>query len=78
MSSAVGPLSQQLTRVLTRQAAYRKRRLSIRATLRRAMGSGGVPFRLVTEPARPPRPEIVVLCDVSGSVSASRGSPSTC
>ncbi|HEY1642845.1 MAG TPA: VWA domain-containing protein [Streptosporangiaceae bacterium] len=70
MTTAVGPLSQQLSRVLSRQAAYRKRRLSIRGTLRRAMGSGGVPFRLVTEPARPPRPEIVVLCDVSGSVAA--------
>ena len=70
MATAVGPLSQQLSRVLSRQAAYRKRHLSIRATLRRAMGSGGVPFRLVTEPARPPRPEIVVLCDVSGSVAA--------
>jgi uncharacterized protein with von Willebrand factor type A (vWA) domain len=70
MSAAIGPISQQLTRVLSQQAAYRKRRLSIRATLRRAMGSGGVPFRLVTEPARPPKPEIVVLCDVSGSVSA--------
>ncbi|HEU5416593.1 MAG TPA: VWA domain-containing protein [Streptosporangiaceae bacterium] len=70
LAAAIGPLSQQLSRVLSRQAAYRKRRLSIRATLRRAMGSGGVPFRLVTEPARPPKPEIVVLCDVSGSVSA--------
>ena len=70
MAAAVGPISQQLTRVLSQQAAYRRRRLSIRATLRRAMGSGGVPFRLVTEPARPPKPEIVVLCDVSGSVAA--------
>jgi uncharacterized protein len=52
MAAAVGPISQQLTRVLSQQAAFRKRRLSIRATLRRAMGSGGVPFRLVTEPAR--------------------------
>jgi len=56
--------------VLARQPAYRRRRLSIRATLRRSMSSGGVPFRIMTEPARPPRPEIVVLCDVSGSVSA--------
>lgn len=69
MTSAIAPLARQLTRVLSQQAGYRRRQLSVRGTLRRAMGSGGVPFRLVTEPAPPPRPEIVVLCDVSGSVS---------
>jgi uncharacterized protein with von Willebrand factor type A (vWA) domain len=70
MSTAIAPLARQLTRVLARQPAYRRRKLSIRSTLRRSMSSGGVPFRIMTEPARPPRPEIVVLCDVSGSVSA--------
>ncbi|MGH3396880.1 MAG: VWA domain-containing protein [Streptosporangiaceae bacterium] len=70
MTTAIAPLARQLTRVLASQPAYRRRRLSIRATLRRSMSSGGVPFRIMTEPARPPRPEIVVLCDVSGSVSA--------
>ncbi|HEX9032464.1 MAG TPA: VWA domain-containing protein [Streptosporangiaceae bacterium] len=70
MAAAIGPLAQQLAHVMAQLAMYRKRRLSIRGTLRRAMGTGGVPFRLVTEPARPPRPEIVVLCDMSGSVSA--------
>jgi uncharacterized protein with von Willebrand factor type A (vWA) domain len=69
MTSAIGPLAQQLTQVLSRQAR-RPRRPSIRGTLRRSMATGGVPFRIVTEPARPPRPEIVVLCDVSGSVAA--------
>jgi uncharacterized protein with von Willebrand factor type A (vWA) domain len=33
------------------------------------MGTGGVPFRIGTEQAPPPKPEIVVLCDVSGSVA---------
>jgi uncharacterized protein with von Willebrand factor type A (vWA) domain len=70
MAKAIGPLAQQLTQVLNQQAAYRKRKLSIRGTLRRAMGTGGVPFRIATEPARPPKPDIVVLCDVSGSVAA--------
>ncbi len=70
MATAIGPLAQQLTHVLARQAMYRKRKLSIRGTLQRAMGTGGVPFRLATEPARPPKPEIVVLADMSGSVSA--------
>jgi uncharacterized protein with von Willebrand factor type A (vWA) domain len=70
MSAAIGPLVQRLTHVLAQLAIYRKRRLSIRGTLHLAMGTGGVPFRLATEPARPPKPEIVVLCDMSGSVSA--------
>jgi hypothetical protein len=34
------------------------------------MTTGGVPFSIATAPPRPPRPEIVVLCDMSGSVSA--------
>jgi len=70
MVAAIGPLAQRLTHVLAQLAMHRKRRLSVRGTLHRAMGTGGVPFRLATEPARPPRPEIVVLCDMSGSVSA--------
>ncbi len=70
MAAAIGPLAQRLTYVLAQLSASRKRTLSIRRTLHLAMGTGGVPFRLATEPARPPRPEIVVLCDMSGSVSA--------
>ncbi|HUZ54030.1 MAG TPA: VWA domain-containing protein [Streptosporangiaceae bacterium] len=70
MTEAIGPLVQRLTHVLAQLAVHRKRKLSIRRTLQRSMGTGGVPFRLATEPARPPRPEIVVLCDMSGSVAA--------
>jgi uncharacterized protein with von Willebrand factor type A (vWA) domain len=70
IAAAVGPLAQHLARILASQAATRPSRVSIRATLRRAMGTGGVPFSIVTAPPRPPRPEIVVLCDMSGSVSA--------
>ncbi|HET9898772.1 MAG TPA: VWA domain-containing protein [Streptosporangiaceae bacterium] len=70
MAAAIGPLSQRLTHVLAQLALHRKRQLSIRGTLHQAMGTGGIPFRLVMEPARPPRPEIVVLADMSGSVAA--------
>jgi len=70
MTEAIGPLVQRLTYVLAQFAVHRKRKLSIRRTLHQSMGTGGVPFRLITEPARPPRPEIVVLCDMSGSVAA--------
>jgi hypothetical protein len=70
IATAIGPLVQRLTHILAQLALRRKRKLSLRRTLHRAMGTGGVPFRLVTEPARPPRPEIVVLADMSGSVAA--------
>jgi uncharacterized protein len=68
MISSIGPLAHQLSKILAQQE-YRKRRLSVRRTLHLAMGTGGVPFRIATEPKPPPKPEIVVLCDVSGSVA---------
>ena len=68
MVASIGPLAHQLSKILAQQE-FRKRRLSIRRTLHLAMGTGGVPFRIGTEPKPPPKPEIVVLCDVSGSVA---------
>ena len=68
MSVSIGPLAHQLSKILAQQE-FRRRRLSVRRTLHLAMGTGGVPFRIATEPAPPPKPEIVVLCDVSGSVA---------
>lgn len=66
----VRPLSRKLA---TRLAAKRKRknrgRIDIRRTLRRSMSTGGVPMRPVFANPHPSRPEIVLLCDVSGSVS---------
>jgi len=70
MTQAIGPLTQRLSHVLAQLALHRKRKLSIKRTLHKSMGTGGVPIRLVTEPARPPKPEIVVLADMSGSVAA--------
>src|SRR6266700_2374110 len=70
IAAAIGPLVQRLSHILAQLAMSRKRKLSIRRTLHLAMGTGGVPFRLATEPARPPKPDIVVLCDMSGSVAA--------
>jgi uncharacterized protein len=70
MTAAIAPLVQRLAHVLAQLATHRRRKLSIRRTLHASMGTGGVPFRLVTEPAKPPRPEIVVLADMSGSVAS--------
>jgi uncharacterized protein len=68
MVASIGPLAHQLSKLLAQQE-FRRPRLSIRRTLHLAMGTGGVPFRIGTEPPPPPKPEIVVLCDVSGSVA---------
>lgn len=63
-----------LARRLAARLAVRRRRahhgaIDIRRTLRRSMSTGGVPIDLVTRKPRPGRPELVVLCDVSGSVA---------
>jgi uncharacterized protein with von Willebrand factor type A (vWA) domain len=51
-----------------RRKVERKGRLDARRTLRRALGSGGVPFVLKHKRRRVERPRLVVLCDISDSV----------
>jgi len=67
---AIQPLSRKLA---TRLAARRRRavrgRIDIRRTLRRSLSTGGVPLRPAYRRPRPVRPEIVLICDVSGSVA---------
>jgi uncharacterized protein len=63
-----------LARRLAARSAVRRRRghegrLDVRRTVRRAMSTGGVPFDPVLRPRRPHRPELFLLCDVSGSVA---------
>ena len=67
---AVQPLARKLA---TRLAARRRRAprgtIDLRRTLRGSLSTGGVPMRPVLRRRRPVRPELVLLCDVSGSVS---------
>lgn len=44
-------------------------RVDVRRTVRKSLATGGVPFALVSRPRRTRRPELMVLCDVSGSVA---------
>jgi uncharacterized protein with von Willebrand factor type A (vWA) domain len=65
---------QPLARKLATRLAARRRRASrgsidLRRTLRGSLSTGGVPMRPVLRRRRPARPELVMLCDVSGSVS---------
>ena len=66
----VRPLSRKLaTRLAARRRKATRGRIDIRRTLRRSMSTGGVPIRPVYAKPHPSRPELVLLCDVSGSVS---------
>lgn len=66
--------TQRLARVLASRLAVRRRHhrrgeIDLRRTLRKSMSTGGVPIDLVNKKPRPGRPELVLLCDVSGSVA---------
>ncbi len=56
-------------RLARRERAARRGRIDLRRTLRAATASGGVPVRLERRSRRPGRPDLVVLCDLSGSVA---------
>lgn len=56
------------SRLVRRESARRRGVLAVRRTLRRNLGVGGFPARLVFRRRRPLRPDLVVLCDVSESV----------
>jgi uncharacterized protein with von Willebrand factor type A (vWA) domain len=70
LGRTVRPLSRKLaTRLAARRRKANRGRIDIRRTLRRSMSTGGVPMRPVHAKPHPSRPELVLLCDVSGSVS---------
>src|SRR5437667_265349 len=48
----------------------RRARVDFRRTIRHSMSSGGVPVRPRFRARRPGRPDLVALCDLSGSVAA--------
>lgn len=74
LRAGVRPLARKLaTRLAARRRRARRGRIDVRRTMRRAMGTGGVPLRPVFERPRPSRPELVLLCDVSGSVAGFSG-----
>lgn len=66
----VHPLARRLaSRLAVRRRHAKRGELDMRRTLRRSMSTGGVPMRPAYRSRRPGRPELVVLCDVSGSVA---------
>jgi uncharacterized protein len=56
------------TRLSRRRRAARAGAVDLKRTVRLSLATGGVPFRLAHRTRRISRPDILVLCDVSGSV----------
>ena len=70
MRRVVQPLARTLaTRLAARRRRSRAGEIDLRKTLRKSMSTGGVPIDVVLKKPHPARPELVVLCDVSGSVA---------
>ena len=71
IEAAVAPLARKLAiRLAYRRRHQRRGRLDVRRTIRRSLSHGGA---LIDPRFRPPRvskPEIVLLCDVSGSMAS--------
>ncbi len=70
MRREIYPLARRLATRLTKEHHARRRGpLDFRRTVRASMSTGGVPITTYHRPKRPHRTELVVLCDVSGSVA---------
>ena len=70
MRREIYPLARRLATRLTKERHARQRGpLDFRRTVRASMSTGGVPLVTHHKPKRPHRTELVVLCDVSGSVA---------
>jgi uncharacterized protein len=66
----VAPLARRLAvRLSARRRMGREGRLDFRKTVRASLGTGGVPVVTHHRPRKVHKPELVVLCDVSGSVA---------
>lgn len=69
MEAAIGPLTRKLAARLARRRKRRTGRLDFRRTVRRSLATGGVPADPQFRHPRPHRPEVWLLCDISGSMA---------
>ncbi|MFA5787919.1 MAG: VWA domain-containing protein, partial [Actinomycetota bacterium] len=71
MRRQLRPLARKLaTRLAAKRKHGRAGRLDVRRTVRHSLSTGGVPFEPSFRPRRPHKPELFLICDISGSVSA--------
>ena len=67
---AIRPLARKLaTRVAMKRRRATRGYLDVRRTVRHSLSAGGVPIEPILRHRTPHRPELMVLCDVSSSVS---------
>lgn len=69
MEAAIGPLTRKLAARLARRRKKRTGRLDFRRTVRKSLATGGVPADPQFKHPRPHRPEVWLLCDISGSMA---------
>ena len=70
VEKAIAPLARKLsTRLSQRRKLGRSGRLDVRRTIRKSLGHGGVLLEPQFRKPRVSKPEIVVLCDLSGSMA---------
>lgn len=70
MREAIRPLARVLATKMARRRHRRDRgRLDVRRTVRRSLSSGGVPLDPVYRRPKIARPDLYLVCDVSGSVA---------
>lgn len=69
MRQAMRPLARRLATRLGNRRRRGTSGLDMRRTIRASMGTGGVPVKPILRRRRPTKPDLVVLCDVSGSTA---------
>ncbi|MGH2663245.1 MAG: vWA domain-containing protein [Actinomycetota bacterium] len=70
MRAAIRPLAQKLASRIARRRRFRRHgRLDVRRTMRRSLQTGGVPMEPAFRYPRASKPDLYLLCDISGSVS---------
>lgn len=67
----IGPLARRLaTRLAMKRKHARRGRLDVRRTVRSSLSTGGVPFDARFKHRSVHKPELYIICDISGSVAA--------
>lgn len=70
VEAAIRPLTRRLTaRLARRQKLHSRGRLDFRKTMRSSLATGGVPVEPRFRRVRPSKPDVVLLCDISGSMA---------
>ncbi|GDY29579.1 vWA domain-containing protein [Gandjariella thermophila] len=70
MRRTIQPLARKLaTRLAARRRRARRGQIDLRRTMRRSLATSGVPVRPAFRRRRQGRPDLVLLCDMSGSVA---------